>query len=209
MDREPPRKFATTPGTRDVLSPESTWLRDVQGLIRDRFRLFGFREILTPALEYSEVIEEYGLRDASTLYNAVNDAGLDVTERYPHYAQLPYVRPGLDATVWFSGPGEADDLDMKFENTSDGYVLLKEYVAWDGFIYAEVWGRPSGADVKTWSEPVYRNAKSAEWVTYQTYKKNGKIVFDGVLHKHTYEALKDEKDKPIPADTVPIAPVDP
>ena len=65
MDREPPRKFATTPGTRDVLPPESTRLLDVQGRIRDRFRLFGFREVLTPALEYSEVIEEHGLRDVS------------------------------------------------------------------------------------------------------------------------------------------------
>src|ERR671913_2412134 len=65
MDREPPRKFATTPGTRDVLPPESTRLLEVQGLIRDRFRLFGFREVVTPALEYSEVIEEQGLRDAS------------------------------------------------------------------------------------------------------------------------------------------------
>jgi ATP phosphoribosyltransferase regulatory subunit len=37
----------------------------VQGLIRDRFKLFGFREVLTPALEYSEVIEEHGLRDVS------------------------------------------------------------------------------------------------------------------------------------------------
>ena len=65
MDRETPRKFATTPGTRDVLPPESTRLLDVQGTIRDRFRLFGFREVVTPALEYSEVIEEHGLRDAS------------------------------------------------------------------------------------------------------------------------------------------------
>jgi ATP phosphoribosyltransferase regulatory subunit len=65
MDREPPRKFATTPGTRDVLPPESTRLLEVQGLIRDRFKLFGFREVLTPALEYSEVIEEHGLRDVS------------------------------------------------------------------------------------------------------------------------------------------------
>ena len=65
MDREPPRKFATTPGTRDVLPPESTRLLDVQDLIRDRFKLFGFREVLTPALEYSEVIEEHGLRDVS------------------------------------------------------------------------------------------------------------------------------------------------
>ena len=65
MDRETPRKFATTPGTRDVLPPESTRLLDVQGAIRDRFRLYGFREVVTPALEYSEVIEEHGLRDAS------------------------------------------------------------------------------------------------------------------------------------------------
>ena len=65
MDREPPRKFATTPGTRDVLPPESTRLLDMQRRIRDRFRLFGFREVLTPALEYAEVIEEHGLRDVS------------------------------------------------------------------------------------------------------------------------------------------------
>jgi ATP phosphoribosyltransferase regulatory subunit len=65
MDRETPRKFATTPGTRDVLPPESTRLLDVQARIRARFRLFGFREVVTPALEYSEVIEEQGLRDAS------------------------------------------------------------------------------------------------------------------------------------------------
>jgi len=65
MDRETPRKFATTPGTRDVLPPESTRLLDVQAEIRARFRLFGFREVVTPALEYSEVIEEHGLRDAA------------------------------------------------------------------------------------------------------------------------------------------------
>jgi ATP phosphoribosyltransferase regulatory subunit len=65
MDRETPRKFATPPGTRDVLPPESTRLLEVQARIRDRFNLFGFREVLTPALEYSEVIEEHGLRDVS------------------------------------------------------------------------------------------------------------------------------------------------
>jgi ATP phosphoribosyltransferase regulatory subunit len=65
MDHETPRKFATTPGTRDVLPPESTRLLGVQARIRERFRLFGFREVLTPALEYSEVIEEHGLRDVS------------------------------------------------------------------------------------------------------------------------------------------------
>jgi ATP phosphoribosyltransferase regulatory subunit len=65
MSRHMPRKFATTPGTRDVLPPESTRLLDVQARIRERFRLFGYGEVLTPALEYSEVIEEPKLRDVS------------------------------------------------------------------------------------------------------------------------------------------------
>ena len=47
------------------MPPESTRLVDVQARIRDRFRLFGFGEVLTPALEYSEVIEEPRLRDVS------------------------------------------------------------------------------------------------------------------------------------------------
>ena len=65
MDHQTPRKFATTPGTRDVLPPESTRLLDVQAKIRERFRLFGYGEVLTPALEYSEVVEEPKLRDVS------------------------------------------------------------------------------------------------------------------------------------------------
>ena len=38
---------------------------DVQARILERFRLHGFREVITPALEYSEVVEEPKLRDAS------------------------------------------------------------------------------------------------------------------------------------------------
>lgn len=65
MKREVPRKFTTTPGTRDVLPPESTRLWDVQARVLRRFRAFGFREVVTPALEYSEVIEEPRLRDSA------------------------------------------------------------------------------------------------------------------------------------------------
>ena len=145
----------------------------------------------------------------STLYMAVNYAGLDVTERHPHYAQLPYIRPGLDATVWWGGPGEADDLDMKFRNTTDGYLLLREYVADDGYVYAEIWGQPTGRKVEMGSKPAYRKPDEAQWVTRQTVTENGETVFDGVLHTDTYGALTDEKGQPIPADEVPIAPVNP
>lgn len=60
-----PRKFATTPGTRDLLPPEAMRLADVERRAIERFRAHGFREVVTPALEYAEVMEEPHLRDAS------------------------------------------------------------------------------------------------------------------------------------------------
>ena len=65
MREKTPRKFSTTPGTRDVLPPESTRLLDAQAKVLERFRRHGFREVVTPALEYSEVIEEPKLRDSA------------------------------------------------------------------------------------------------------------------------------------------------
>jgi len=65
MREKTPRKFSTTPGTRDVLPPESTRLLDAQAKVLECFRRHGFREVVTPALEYSEVIEEPKLRDSA------------------------------------------------------------------------------------------------------------------------------------------------
>jgi ATP phosphoribosyltransferase regulatory subunit len=65
MNEETQRKFSTTPGTRDVLPPESTRLLDVQARVLERFRMHGFREVVTPALEYAEVVDEPKLRDSS------------------------------------------------------------------------------------------------------------------------------------------------
>ncbi|MBX6764689.1 MAG: ATP phosphoribosyltransferase regulatory subunit [Rubrobacteraceae bacterium] len=73
MERRARSRFATTPGTRDVLPPESTHLVGLEGRVRGRFAAWGFREVITPALEYSEVIEEPRLRDASfKLFDADN-----------------------------------------------------------------------------------------------------------------------------------------
>ena len=142
---------------------------------------------------------------SSTLYMAANYAGLDVVERHPHYAQLPYIRPGLDATVWFGS------LDLKFENNTDGYILLQESVGDDGYIYANIYGRPTGKQVEMDSEPEYVGPDYSEWITYQKVKEDGEVVFDDVLHKDTYKPLIDEKGRTIrpDAEEVIIAPVNP
>jgi vancomycin resistance protein YoaR len=143
----------------------------------------------------------------STLYDAALYAGLEVTERTPHYSQLPYIRPGMDATVWYGGPGTIDDLDMKFKNTTDGYVLLEEYVAGDGYIYANVYGVPDKVEVQMSSEPIYKEEDSSKWITYYTRTDNGKVVYQDQWETE-YGALIDEKGKKIPTPKVPVAEID-
>ena len=135
----------------------------------------------------------------STLYNAALYAGLEVVERHPHDTQLPYIRPGMDATVWFGA------LDMKFKNTTDGYILLQEYVSNDNYIYADVYGVPDDVDVTMSSEPVYREYGASEWVTYYTRKEDGKVVYRDQWNT-SYDALF-EDGKTVATTDVPIAEV--
>lgn len=59
---------------------------------------------------------------SSTLYNAVLLAQLQVIERHPHSLPISYVAPGRDATVSYPV------LDLKFKNTSQGYLLIRSSV---------------------------------------------------------------------------------
>jgi vancomycin resistance protein YoaR len=144
----------------------------------------------------------------STLYNAVLYAGLPVVERQPHDSQLPYIRPGMDATVWYGDTTTTvDDTDMKFKNTTDGYILLQEYVADDGYIYANVYGVPDNVEVEMSSEKVWMTEDASEWVTHYTRSKDGKVVYRDSWNSE-YSALYDDKGKKIPTPQVPIAEVD-
>ncbi len=141
----------------------------------------------------------------STLYNAALYAGLEIVERHPHATQLPYIRPGMDATVWFGDQYGNGALDMQFKNTTDGYILLQEYVSRDNYIYAQVYGVPDNVDVTMSSEPVFMGPSSSQWVTYYTRKEHGKVVYRDQW-KSDYEALV-EGGAPIPPSEVPVAEV--
>jgi vancomycin resistance protein YoaR len=144
----------------------------------------------------------------STLYNAVLYAGLPVVERQPHDSQLPYIRPGMDATVWYGDTSTTvDDTDMKFKNNTDGYVLLQEYVADDGYMYANVYGVPDNVEVEMSSEKVWMTEDASEWVTHYTRSKDGKVVYKDSWNSE-YSALYDDKGKKIPTPIVPIAEID-
>jgi vancomycin resistance protein YoaR len=144
----------------------------------------------------------------STLYNAALYAGLEITERTPHHSQLPYIRPGMDATVWYGDLSTtADDLDMSFKNTTDGFILIQEYTSNDGYIYANIYGVPDQVEVEMWSKPLYRYEDASEWVTYYTRTEDGKVVYEDKWNTE-YGALIDDKGKKIPTPKVPVAEVD-
>nr|WP_156822857.1 VanW family protein [Gracilibacillus lacisalsi] len=56
---------------------------------------------------------------SSTLFNAVDRAGVEIIERYSHSRKVPYVPPGRDATVSWYGP------DFTFKNNYNQPLLIR------------------------------------------------------------------------------------
>ncbi len=126
---------------------------------------------------------------ASTMYVAATRAGLDIVERNAHYALLEYIKPGFDSTIWFGDAYGNGELDSQFKNSTDAYVLLREWVDEDGNMYSEVWGQPNGRTADLRSEEVSNTNSSSTWLTYKTVKQDGKVVKKGPIYKDTYRAL--------------------
>jgi vancomycin resistance protein YoaR len=153
---------------------------------------------LAESLEYerARVYAEGGITKAeggglcqvsSTLYAAALYADLKILERDPHVTELPYIQPGLDATVWFDGWGEQD---FRFKNNTGGYLLIRQWMDDEGgFVRAKIYGRPTGKEVTLRSEKVYDGPRGVKWVTYKKVTKNGKVLSDGVLHEDVYGYL--------------------
>jgi vancomycin resistance protein YoaR len=70
---------------------------------------------------------------SSTLYSAIMDSELYITERYPHGRAIPYLPRGRDATVFWNV------LDFKFENNTD-YPLRIDFDLDDRSLTARVYG---------------------------------------------------------------------
>lgn len=68
---------------------------------------------------------------SSTLFNAVDQIGVEYVEWHHHSADVGYVPKGRDATVSFGG------LDFRFQNTTGIPLLIKTYVSY-GSITVEV-----------------------------------------------------------------------
>lgn len=77
-----------------------------------------------PVIVKGELTEGIGggiCQVSSTLYNAVDQSGLQIVERYSHSKRVPYVPEGRDATVSWYGP------DFAFRNLYNQPILIRAY----------------------------------------------------------------------------------
>lgn len=80
---------------------------------------------------------------STTLFRAMLNAGLKITERQNHSYRVSYYEPpvGLDATVYLPKP------DLKFLNDTPGYILVQGYVEGNNLIF-ELYGAKDGRTSK-------------------------------------------------------------
>jgi vancomycin resistance protein YoaR len=75
-----------------------------------------------PVIVHGEFSEDIGggiCQVSSTLFNAVDNAGLQIIQRFSHSRKVPYIPPGRDATVSWYGP------DFVFKNRYNQPVLIQ------------------------------------------------------------------------------------
>ncbi|MHC8521866.1 VanW family protein [Rossellomorea sp. H39__3] len=78
-----------------------------------------------PVIVKGELSEDIGggiCQVSSTLFNAVDRAGVTIVERYHHSKRVPYVPKGRDATVSWYGP------DFAFRNPYHQPILIRSKV---------------------------------------------------------------------------------
>lgn len=129
----------------------TTGVEKVNGVVVYPGEEFSLITALQPLTEEGGYVKEYVINNAqsvkelggglcqvsTTLFNAVLDAGLPVTERRAHSYLVSYYQPGLDATVY------DEDNDFKFLNDTNAPVEIKAQVEGDTVSF-EIIGVPDG-----------------------------------------------------------------
>lgn len=108
---------------------------------------------LAGAYQNGTTVESFGggiCQVATTLYNAVIRAELEITMRFNHSMLVSYVQPSMDAAI------AGDYKDLRFKNNLDAPVYIEGYCS-GGVIYFNVYGketRPANREISFESETV-------------------------------------------------------
>lgn len=98
---------------------------------------------------------------ATTLYNAVIRAELEITMRYNHSMEVHYAQPSMDAAI------AGNYKDMRFKNNTDTPIYIEGYCN-GGIIYFNIFGketRPSNREISFESEVLSTKDPKVEFTT--------------------------------------------
>lgn len=115
------------------------------------------------AYENGQTVQSYGggvCQVSTTLYNAVLNAELEITQRSNHSMIVSYVEPSMDAAI------AGDYKDLKFVNNLDVPIYIEGYTK-DKNVYFNIYGaetRPSGRVVTYKSEVVSQEDPGTQFV---------------------------------------------
>ena len=146
---------------------------------------------------------------ASTLYNAVLYANLEIVERHNHGLPVGYVKPSLDATV-----ASSSDLDFKFKNNTDGYIYIRTDSA-NRKLTVDIYGTEKKYDIELVSnvlnyinptenrildttlesgteKVVNKGSSGYKSEGYRIVKQNGEVIKKEKLSTDTYRATTKE-----------------
>lgn len=117
---------------------------------------------LAGAYQNGTTVESFGggiCQVATTLYNAVIRAELEVTMRFNHSMMVHYVEPSMDAAI------AGDYKDLRFKNNLDAPVYIEGYCS-GGIIYFNIYGketRPANREISFESETVSTTEPKTEF----------------------------------------------
>jgi len=111
-------RLATSAINNYVIFPGETF--SFNKVVGKRTKESGY--LKAPVIIRGELDEDIGggiCQVSSTLFNAVDNAGLEIVQRFSHTRKVPYIPPGRDATVSWYGP------DFVFRNKYNQPVLIQ------------------------------------------------------------------------------------
>ena len=119
---------------------------------------------------------------STTLYNAVVEANLDITERRNHMFVPSYVDGGMDATVVYGST------DFRFVNTRDYPIKIESTVS-GGIARVKIYGlrTDNEYDISIESRTVKNSSKSFVVEAYKVYRQDGEVVKRERLSRDTYK----------------------
>ena len=136
----------------------------------------------------SEIVNGIGggiCQTVSTLYNAVLYANLEIISRSNHAMVVSYVRPSLDATMYYP------HLDFKFKNNRNFPIKIKTAFSWAGNINISIMGtKEDNTEVKLETNKLSERPYTTKKIIDNTLQPGKQFVKQIGVNGYTSEAYR-------------------